>query len=321
MFKFYRKSIFPLILILGFAILFYPRAAETNTIDLANTNGTSVHNYAIYTRDGDILYADTIKSVKKILRNTVILKADDSLLVNPVGVIKNPPDKSIMSIRDMVLQSLSNDKKVLIIYIDGLGHELYEQALKLDKIPFLSTFEKGVKAITTYPPITDVTFASMVTGETPKYTGTHNRDKKPLKVSSIFEIAARSGKSSKVIEGDIRILTCDVETILNIDENKDGFIDDEIYRSALRELKNPTDIFLVHFHSYDDLAHLYGPASMEALDQLSVLDGYTEDIVMNFDGDIIITADHGMHDDGTGGSHGIFCAEDLFIPIIVESVK
>ncbi len=37
MFKFYRKSIFPLILIFGFAILFYPRAAEINTIDLTNT--------------------------------------------------------------------------------------------------------------------------------------------------------------------------------------------------------------------------------------------------------------------------------------------
>ena len=322
MFEFYRKSIFPLILIFGFAVLLYPREAEVNTIDLANENGTSVHNYAVYTKDGDILYADMIRSVKKILRNTVILKTDDSLLVNPVGVIKNPPDKSIMSIRDMVLQSLLNDKKVLIIYIDGLGFGLYEQALKTGKIPFISTFDKGKKAITTYPPITDVTFASMVTGRTPKYTGIHNRDKKPLKVSSIFEIAARSGKSSIVIEGDIRILTCDVETILNIDDNKDGFIDDEIYRHALREIKKPKDILLVHFHSYDDLAHLYGPYSKEALDQLSVLDNYIQDIVKNYEGDIIITSDHGMHDTEDGkGMHGLFLPEDLFIPIIVENGK
>ena len=318
MFKFYRKSIFPLILIFGFAILFYPRAAEINTIDLANTSETGSRSYAIYTKDGDILYGDTIKSIKKILRNTIILKVNDSMIVNPIGVIKNPPNKSIMSIRDKILLSISEGRKVLLIYIDGLGYSLYEKALDEGIIPFISAFDKGEKAITVYPPITDVTFASMVTGETPKYTGIHNRDKKLLMVESVFGIAKRFGKGSKVIEGDIRILTCDVDTVLNIDENKDGFIDDEIYRSALNELKNPTDIFLVHFHSYDDLAHLYGPASMEALDQLSVLDGYTEDIVMNFDGDIIITADHGMHDDGDGGSHGNFCAEDLFIPIITE---
>lgn len=321
MFKFYRKSIFPLILIFGFAILFYPRAADISTINLEEKDTTGLRNYAIYTKDGDILYAKEIKSIKKILRNTIILKADDSMVVNPVGVIKNPPDRSIMNIRDMVLQSLADDKQVLIIYIDGLGYGLYEQALESGKIPFIATLDKGEKAITVFPPITDVTFASMVTGETPKYTGIHNRDKKPMKVDSVFDIATRSGKSSKVIEGDIRILTCDVDTILNIDENKDGFIDDEIYRCAMKELNNSTDIFLVHFHSYDDLAHLHGPKSAEAMKQLSVLDGYTEDIVKNFNGDIIITADHGMHDEDGRGNHGIFCAEDLFIPIIAESGK
>ena len=313
MFEIYRKSIFPLILIFGFAILLYSREAEISTIV---TNDPSVHNYAIYTKDGDILYADKINSTKKILRNTVVLKIDDATIINPIGIIENPPEKSIMDIANMALTSLEKDRKVLIIYIDGLGFELYEKALKLNIVPYLSSLNKGVNAITTFPPITDVTFASMVTGVTPKHTGIHNRDKKPMPVPTIFEIAAQMGKTSKLIEGDMRILIGDFETILNIDENNDGYIDDEIYRCALEEMKNPPDLLLVHFHSYDDMAHLHGPNSDIVLNQLSVLDGYTADIVKNYKGDIIITSDHGMHDEGSGGHHGIFCAEDIFIPVI-----
>lgn len=319
MFRVYRKYIFPLILIFGFAVLFYPREADVSAIALTKTDNSSIHNYAIYTKDGDILYVDKINSIKKVLRNTVILKTDNSKAINPIGIIENPPNNSIMTVANMALESLVNNKNVLIIYIDGLGFDLYEKALGLGVIPYIASLEKGDRAITVYPPITDVTFASMVTGVTPKYTGIHNRDKKPMPVPTIFEMATRMDKEALLIEGDMRILIGDFETILNIDENKDGYIDDEIYNRALIELENPPNLLLVHFHSYDDLAHIYGPASKEALDQLSVLDDYTRDIVKNYRGDIIITADHGMHDEDDGGSHGIFCSEDLLIPIIVES--
>ncbi len=317
MFRIYKKYIFPLILIFGFAVLLYSREADIDTIVL--TDDTGVHSFAVYTKDGDILYTDKINSTKKILRNTVILQTKENRIVNPIGIVENPPKKSIMTVASMALKSLEQNRDVLIIYIDGLGFELYEKAIELGIIPYISSLEKGDVALTAFPPITDVTFASMVTGVTPKYTGIHNRDKKIMPVPTIFEMAERMGKNALLIEGDMRILIGEFETILNIDENNDGFIDDEIYNRALKELESPPNLLLVHFHSYDDLAHSYGPASKEALDQLSVLDGYTRDIAKKYRGDIIITADHGMYNEDNGGSHGIFCSEDLLIPIIVES--
>jgi predicted AlkP superfamily pyrophosphatase or phosphodiesterase len=218
----------------------------------------------------------------------------------------------------MVIESLDKSNKVLLVYIDGLSYELYEKAVKTGNIPYMASLNKGIKALTVYPPITDVAFASMVTGKTPKYTGIHNREKKPLSVDTIFDIANQQGKKSKVIEGNIRILTSQVETILNIDLNNNGTIDDEIYDSAMKELQAPPDFLIVHFHSYDDIAHVYGPNSKEAQAQLQLLDSYIEDMLNTFTGDVIITSDHGMHDEGDGGNHGMFISLDMLIPIILQ---
>ena len=136
----------------------------------------------------------------------------------------------------------------------------------------------------------------MVTGTTPLHTGIKSREKL-LKVHTIFDKAAEIGKTSKVIEGNMQIIIDEVETILNIDENNNGTIDDEIYKRALEEIQDPPDILLVHFHSYDDFAHKYGPSSGKALSQLNVLDSYVKELVERFDGDVIIASDHGMHDD------------------------
>jgi predicted AlkP superfamily pyrophosphatase or phosphodiesterase len=156
----------------------------------------------------------------------------------------------------------------------------------------------------------------MVTGKTPKYTGIHNREKKPLTVPTIFDVAAEKGKTSKLIEGNMRIIIDEVQTVLNIDENKNGTIDDEIYNCAMKEMEKPPHILMIHFHSYDDFGHKYGPSSDEALKQLGVLDSYIENIVEKYSGDVIITSDHGMHSVEEGGEHGTFSPLDMFIPII-----
>lgn len=271
--------------------------------------------FAVYTEDGDILYVNNIESIERRITGSITVIADGIKISNPIGIVENPPSKSIMSIKDEVLKSLNSDNKVLIIYIDGLGYNLYRNALNLGFIPCLESLGNAEKALTVYPTITDVTFAAMVTGTTPKHTGIHSRVKKLLEVPTIFDKAAEMAKTSKVIEGNMQIIIDEVETLLNIDENGNGTIDDEIYNMALEELKNPPDVLLVHFHSYDDFAHKYGPGSDEALTQLGILDSYIRDLLDNYDGDVIITADHGMHDEGEGGAHGTFSESDLFIPI------
>lgn len=288
----------------------------TGDLPVIKAAGGEAQSFAVYTADGDVLYANKIEKIKKTIDKNTVIKTDIFTARNPIGIVENPPFESILNIYNKVLESMNKDNKVLIIYIDGLGYEIYAEAVDTGIIPYMASLKTGSKALTVYPPITDVTFASMVTGNTPKYTGIHSREKKPLLVPSIFDAASQEGKSSKVIEGNIKTITDEVQTILNIDENKNGTIDDEIYKNAMDEVQDPPHILLVHFHSYDDFGHKYGPDSQEALDQLGVLDSYIENIVKGYSGDTIITSDHGMHNTEDGGEHGAFLSSDMFIPII-----
>jgi len=291
---------------------------ETKDLKIIKGIEGDIRNYAIYTEEGDIIYTDSSIDIESTLTNNIVINIDDFKIKNPIGIIENPPDISITDIKNMTLESLDNDSKVLIIYIDGLGYDLYEKAIENNYLPYISSLEKGKKALTVYPSITDVAFASMVTGVTPKYTGIHGREKTLLTVDTIFDIAYQKGKTSKVIEGNIRIINDEVETILNIDDNENGTIDDEIFKSAIDEINNPSDILLIHFHSYDDFGHEFGPSSEEALEQLKIIDSYVKDISKNYKGDIIIVSDHGMHNVGDGGEHGNFSPLDMFIPIILD---
>lgn len=313
----FKKISIPIIIILSaliFCIILF--WSDTGDLPVIKAAAGDTGSFAVYTGDGDILYANRIEEIKKTLSSNIVVKTDNFNVNNPIGIIENPPAESIVNIYNKVLESINKGNKVLIIYIDGLGYELYKDALNTGTIPYMASLNVGSKALTVYPPITDVTFASMVTGNTPKYTGIHNREKKPLLVPTIFDIASQKGKSSKVIEGNIKIITDEVQTILNIDENKNGTIDDEIYKCAMTEIQNPPHILLVHFHSYDDFGHKYGPSSQEVLAQLSILDSYIENILKDYAGDVIITSDHGMHNVEDGGEHGDFLSSDMFIPIV-----
>lgn len=313
------KGFFKLIIIVLSVFILgtvYCALTAAEELPVINSSGNEAESFAIYTGDGDIVFADQIKEIKKSLFGGSIVKTGTLTIKKPVGIMENPPSASITDIKDMVLELVDKDRKVLLIYIDGMGYGIYEKAANAGCLPYIAALGRGMKAMTVYPSITDVTFASMVTGETPKYTGIHNRDKKSMPVETIFDIVSKKGKSSKVIEGDIKILTDEVETVLNIDENKNGTIDDEIYACAMKELQNPPDVLLVHFHSFDDMGHEYGPDSEEAIAQLSVLDSFVENMAAGYTGEVIITADHGMHEYEGGGSHGAFLYSDMFIPII-----
>lgn len=291
-------------------------ARTAGDLPVIKAAGVEAGSYAVYTAEGDIFYLESIDKIRKSLRGSFIVDTKDITIDNAIGLIENPPAESITDIYDWVLDVINKDNNVLIIYIDGLGYELYNQASKAGNIPHISSLGSEAEALTVYPSITDVTFASMVTGKTPRYTGIHNREKKPLPVPTIFDIAAGKGKSSKLIEGNMKIIIDEVQTVLNTDDNENGTIDDEIYNCAMEEIENPPDILLVHFHSYDDFGHKYGPGSKEAMEQLGVLDSYIEYMMKEYDGEVIITADHGMHRTENGGVHGTFSSSDMFIPII-----
>ncbi|HRU40620.1 MAG TPA: hypothetical protein P5021_01460, partial [Candidatus Diapherotrites archaeon] len=134
----------------------------------------SVLSYAVYTEDGNILYANKIEEIKRSLGGNVSVRTDLYTVNNPIGIIENPPFESIVNIYNKVLKSIDKSRKILIIYIDGLGYEQYKNAADSGSLPYIASVKPAAEALTVYPPITDVAFAAMVTGNTPKYTGIHS---------------------------------------------------------------------------------------------------------------------------------------------------
>jgi predicted AlkP superfamily pyrophosphatase or phosphodiesterase len=121
-----------------------------------------------------------------------------------------------------------------------------------------------------------------------------------------------------LIEGEIKILDLPGQTILNLDLNENGTSDDEIFQTALERLDADKYAYsMVHFHSIDDAGHISGPQGDLTRERIQAVDEYVGQLVENWPGPVIITADHGMHQEGETGSHWNFRAEDVTIPYLI----
>jgi len=204
-----------------------------------------------------------------------------------------------------------------LIFVDGLSYMQYEYICENNPQLFLSNIEGMQKATTVFKPVTNAGFAAMITGAPPIENGIPNRDYREVQVDTIFDFAGDIDKTSLLVEGEIKILNTESELILNIDSNRDGYTDDEVYLSAMQNLNAVYDFILVHFHGVDDAGHDFGPFADETLDRIEVIDGYISELVSMWEGKVIIVSDHGMHETISGGDHGEFRSEDMFIPYII----
>lgn len=231
------------------------------------------------------------------------------------GVVINPPKGSVTDAYYDMKKHIESEN-VLFLLLDGFGYHQYEYAKEKGFLPFLKDYE-AKKALSVYKPVTNAGLAAIITGRTPEENGVYSRKQRELKVDSIFKLALELEKSTAYIEGNIGILNTEVQPILNLDENKNGYTDDEVYSSILMAIEDKYQFIFAHFHGIDDASHSYGPLSDEAMESISTIDSYVEDIVSRWDGIVIITADHGVHDVEDGGDHGDFRYEDLVVPYII----
>lgn len=278
--------------------------SEAEIILLASFNGEYeyLHNKDLYVSlEGNMI--------------SIYDKNKEALYENVVGIMLNPPEMSNLEIFDMVTSYLNDDQQVLVILVDGLSYSQYEEYIVKNKELFMSSIETVYKSTTVYRPVTNTGFSTIITGEKPIIHGVLDRSFRDVKSQTIFEYANEINKSSVLIEGDINILDLDVETMLNLDESKDGFNEDEIYASAMSNLDK--DFVFVHFHSVDNAGHSYGPFGVETLSRIDMVDSYIEELSNSWSGKVLIVADHGMHETVEGGSHGQFRAEDIYVPILV----
>ncbi len=210
-------------------------------------------------------------------------------------------------------ECLDKNEKVMVVLLDGFSYDEYIEAKNKNKIPFLENFYKG-KALSVYKPVTNAGFAAIITGQPPIKNGVFDRSFRELKTESIFAYAQRKNKKSILLEADIKILNTEIEPHLHLDENKNGNIDDEIFNDAMEASISDYDLIFIHFHGIDDRGHSFGPNSEETLNYINKIDSYIKNINAVWGNTIILTADHGMHEEGVGGSHGKFIKEDMNVP-------
>mgnify|MGYP000279795855 FL=1 len=240
---------------------------------------------------------------------------DGDEIKDVAGVIIDPPEGSITDSYYDIKKYIENEN-VMFLLLDGFGYHQYEYARENGFLPFLKNYEAR-KALSVYKPVTNAGLAAIITGTTPEENGIYSRKQRELKVDSIFKQALELNKSTAYIEGNIGIVNTEVQPVLNLDENKDGYTDDEVYKSIIKAIEDGNEFIFAHFHGIDDAAHSYGPLSDEAMERIKTIDSYIEGIVPIWDGVVIISADHGVHSAEDGGDHGEFRYEDLIVPYII----
>lgn len=244
--------------------------------------------------------------------------AGTTLLSNIAGVIVNPPPFSVMDTYTDALYYLNRGERVLVIFIDGLGFYQYEEARGREIIPNLAAFTEPHRVNTVYKPVTNAGFAAMITGLPPVDNGIWDRSVREPGVPTIFDALEKEDKTHVLVEGSGGILKLNTETIYSADLYKDGSTDDDVFGNALAQMERQPDFLMVHFHGFDDAGHTYGPLADETLNVLATMDAYIGLLLKEWTGRVIIVADHGMHQEGAGGSHGNFQYEDIFVPYFIN---
>lgn len=234
-----------------------------------------------------------------------------------VGIIIDPPVASNMDTYHDAAHFLGRGEDVLVVILDGFGYHQYVKAVEEGYAPFLGSIAPAKKAFSVYTPVTNAGLAAILTGVPPSENGVHTRKEMDVLVPSIFEHANKLGKSSVMVEGNIKILNLEIDPILNIDKNSNGSTDDDIRDKAIEVVDSGCNLMVVHFHGIDDSGHSYGDLSAQTLERIRTTDGYVKDLVSRWSGKVIITADHGMHSTLEGGSHGEFRYEDMIVPYII----
>ena len=290
---------------------------EKYFLPLEEAAGSGFRSATVMSKSGDY-YFTTDKGYLQLQGNIInyVEPENRKTVFDIVGVIINPPAVSVMDSYHDAKHYLDKDEDVLHIFIDGFSAGQYQYAKENGFIPYISSLDHMDTALTIFKPVTNSGYAAMITGQPPGENGILDRSYREVQVDTIFDYVSYLGKTSVIIEGNANIITTHGQPILNTDVNGNGFTDDEVFKSAVENIYGSNYAF-VHFHGVDDSGHDYGDISQETMGKIAEVDGYVKELVENWSGQVIITADHGMHSTEDGGCHGEFRYEDMVIPYIM----
>lgn len=296
----------------GYSVSVYTEKRYKNVADIAPDAGG-----ILVAGEGGAYGYDTAPGRITLAGNTLQYVYSDgrTTMDNVRGILINPPSASNMDAYHEAANSLSANKRALVILTDGFGYHQYVFATQNGYAPYLASRKPATIAASAYRPVTNTGTAMILTGQPPSVNGVYDHHMSELKSPDIFEYAAKLNKTAACIEGDVKILNTSIAPKLNADRNGNG-TDDEIFEAAKQALADGTDYVFAHFHGIDDAGHTYGDLSENTMESIRAVDSYIAVLAEGFHGTIIIVSDHGMHAAADGGGHGEFRHEDMIIPYI-----
>jgi predicted AlkP superfamily pyrophosphatase or phosphodiesterase len=216
-----------------------------------------------------------------------------------------------------IVQALRPAERVAVVAPDALGSAIV--ARWGAEMPFLTSLlgRQQVTLRAVMPTITPVNFATMVTGAPPEVhrIAVFTDD---FACETLFDVVrAHGGQSAGVGQQGYtgsELLGRSADLWGKASSNTD----DEVEALALGFAAAEGPRFLiVQLGSTDDALHRHGPSSPQVVPTLRETDerlARMADRLTALGYALIINADHGQHDTGTGGSHGTADDEDALVP-------
>lgn len=216
---------------------------------------------------------------------------------------------------------------VVLLFLDGLGYLRFGEARDGGLIPNLASLGEPLLALTTYPPSTSVSTASLLTGAPPAVHGAERRGIRQTEVETLFDVVTAAGLQVVAVEGNALAFNLrNAELQLSGDRDGNGSTDDNVLANALAVLDaGMPPLLFVHFHGIDDAGHTYGVDKPEEMAAIQGVDAAVGDLLSALPAEtlVLIFADHGMHnvqEEGRLGNHGSLIERDMFIPILIVQV-
>ncbi len=215
-------------------------------------------------------------------------------------------------------------RNVLIVSLDGFRPDGISLKRTPTLVRLLARGAGTLRARTVLPSVTLVGHTSMLTGVEPEVHGfTWNGETRlrPLRVPTIFKMAAREGLSCGMVVCKKRFF----QLVSDGEETEilhPGWTAGKIVSVAIPYLKEKQPrLCLVHLTDADSSGHKHGFMSQEYLKALTRTDQELGRLLKGLDAAgmaddtlVIVTADHG----GKGKRHGRGIDEDVLIPWIVS---
>ncbi len=239
--------------------------------------------------------------------------------VEPPEVCGGDPIAQIIDQAAHLMGGEGKNQRTLIFAPDAVG-EIHRQHYpeELARVERLAGFR--IPSSSVMPSVTPVCFATIFSGASPKVHGIQKYEKPVLKIPTLFDVFAASGKRVAVVSAN----TCSIDMIfrgrdIEYFSTRNGTGSFELTRLLLRE--DRYDLVVCYFGDYDHMSHVTGPDSPESVAELRRAVSYFERLVEDTEREwakynraVVWSPDHGNHPvDETHGAHGSNIPEDMVV--------